>query len=466
MKDMKRYMFTFLAAALLCGGCKKFLDVNKDPNNPIDVNESLILAPVEQAISDNLYGGMGGNGAWAIQEYVQTIAPNQLNPGVWNYQLYNVDLDGDFYYTYVVCLNNLKQLTDKATSDGNTNYSSIAKILTAYTLGLATDQWGDIPYSKGLAGISNLTPAYDAQEDIYKTMQSLLDDGIADIGKGYAQKPAGDDYFYGGDMDKWTRLAYTLKARYYLHLVKAPGYNAATQADAALAALDKGMNSDEDDMKFPYAGAAGSENCWYLNFGAVSTFVLNSTLVDSLKARNDPRLPFMAKKAVSTGLYTGRKIGTPLGDLNGYSYPSDFYAGIDANNYIVPYIESLFLKAEATFRKRGAAAAQPVYQQAITQHMQKLGVSQANINAYLATRGTLTAANGLQRIMEEKGVGNFLSPETWTDWRRTGFPVLTRVDGALSEIPRRLLYPESEIINNKQPQQTAKLTDRLWWDGQ
>jgi len=68
--------------------------------------------------------------------------------------------------------------------------------------------------------------------------------------------------------------------------------------------------------------------------------------------------------------------------------------------------------------------------------------------------------------MEEKSIANFLNEENFTDWRRTGFPLLTKVQGGLSDIPRRLLYPESEILTNPQPQQTAVLTDRVWWDVQ
>jgi hypothetical protein len=69
-------------------------------------------------------------------------------------------------------------------------------------------------------------------------------------------------------------------------------------------------------------------------------------------------------------------------------------------------------------------------------------------------------------IIEEKAIANLFNLETYNDWRRTGYPVLTLVEGALSAIPRRLLYPQSEIITNAQPQQSAKLTDRVWWDAQ
>jgi hypothetical protein len=265
-------------------------------------------------------------------------------------------------------------------------------------------------------------------------------------------------------MSQWLKLAYTLKARYFMHLTKAPGHTAAVQADSALAALSHGMLADSNDFKFPYAGAAGGENPWYYAFGQVSTAVLCSTFVDSLQVRNDPRLSKMVKPTVAGGIYKGRTIGTPLGTLDDYSYPTDYFAGADAYNYIVNYSEAQFLAAEATFIKSGAAAAEPIYQAAVTNHMKKLGVAQGDITTYLASRGALTAGNALQRIMEEKSIANFLNEENFTDWRRTGFPLLTKVQGALSDIPRRLLYPQSEILTNAQPQQSATLTDRVWWD--
>ena len=96
--------------------------------------------------------------------------------------------------------------------------------------------------------------------------------------------------------------------------------------------------------------------------------------------------------------------------------------------------------------------------------MAKLGVSTANINIYLASRGTLTAGNALQFIIEEKVIANYLSIENFNDWRRTGYPAITKVTAALSEIPRRFLYPQAEIIANPQSLHSAKLTDRVWWD--
>ena len=459
---MKNIFFIILVTAgLFVSGCEKFLDVNQDPNNPTDVQESLLLSPIEQNISDNI---QGGNASINIQNYVQNIAPNQPNPGIWNYQSFNADFDGDWTNFYVVCLSNLKTLNEKGEADGNPNYAAIAKILTAYTLGTATDYWNDIPYSKGFDKTNYLVP-YDSQETIYDTVQALLTRAVADIDKNSGAVPGTDDFFYNGDMSKWRKAAWSLKARYAIHLTKAPGHTATQQADEALSDLQNAMTSNDDDLKFTYEGNTGSENIWNLTFSPVTTYVLNETLVDTLKQRNDPRLSIIALPAEQTGLYNGRRIGTETQELTTYSYPNDFYGGTASSNYIVTYSEALFIKAEATFIKSGFVAAQSIYVDAIKSNMSKLGIDPASADAtmYINSR-ILTASNALQRIMEEKAIANIFNFETYNDWRRTGYPIIQPVDGALSEIPRRLLYPQSEILTNPQPQQSATLTDRVWWD--
>jgi hypothetical protein len=459
---MKRIYIILLSFSLIgFSGCKKFIDVNEDPNRPTDVKESLILPPAEVAISSVLYAGTTST---IIMQYMQVMALNQPAPNLGTYLMYNTDVDADWTNLYVKVMNNLVTLTKKAEANGNFNYAGISKILTAYSLGTGTDIWGDMPYSEAFSGNSNFKPKYDAQKDIYTQIQALLDAGIADIAKNSGTVPAGDDLFYGGKMDKWTKLAYTLKARYYMHLTKAPGFTAAAQAQLALTALEKGMAASDDDFKMAYPGGPGTENPMQQNFLSASTIILASTVVDGFKTRNDPRLTKMIAPATATGLYTGRQIGLPnIGPLESYSRPGNFYAGAAANNYLLTYSESQFLKAEATFIVSGATAAAPVYRDAVISHMTKLGVTSTEYEPYLTSRA-LTGSNALQMIIEEKGVADFLSMESFVDYRRTGYPALSPVLNALSAIPRRVLYPQVEIIANPQPQHAAKLTDRVWWD--
>lgn len=144
-------------------------------------------------------------------------------------------------------------------------------------------------------------------------------------------------------------------------------------------------------------------------------------------------------------------------------------AGSAASLWLATYSEQKFIEAEATFYKSGAAAAQPIYDSAISSHMQLLGIKSADITTYLNARPALTNGNAIQEIINEKYVADFLSVETWNDWRRTGFPTLTKAQNAYenSDIPRHWPYSFTEVTTNPQPQQDGVTTaTRVWWDAE
>lgn len=470
MRKIASILFITLAMATL-GGCKKYLNVNQNENALTDGTEPLILPPVEEAMSSYVCGGYN---AILANYWMQNMTLNQAVPNDVTYVVTNSSFDGPWYNFYVVAMNNIYLLNQKAVGNGNSDYAAIAKILMAYTLGTATDVWGDIPYSQSFNGIKTITPSYDKQETIYTDIQNLLDSAITEIGAGTGTQPGSDDFFYNGDMTKWSKLAYSLKARYYMHLTKASGYTATTQANLALTAINNAMTSYADDCYFPYSGTTTASAPWYWNFFNTSTAIYASTFIDSLQARSDPRLPILADTASNTGLYTGSVIGSGFGNLNDFSIAGYFYGDANSNGYVFNADEVLFLKAEATYLVSGIAAAGPIFRSAIVDNMLKLGVDTTSsaAQAYLAARGALTASNAMQRIMEEKAVANWFSMEGWVDWRRTGYPnltVISQANGApssVTQIPRRFLYPQNELTSNPQSVQSAAITDRVWWDTQ
>src|SRR5215203_75128 len=133
------YILSFLAI-LVTVGCKKFIDVNQDPNNPTDVQESLLLAPLEVNISHIV---SAGTAPIYTNHWMQSIALNQPVPNTGTYLMVNVEADGDWSNLFATCLNNLRILDSKAESKESANYAAIAKVLTAYCLGTATSLWGD-----------------------------------------------------------------------------------------------------------------------------------------------------------------------------------------------------------------------------------------------------------------------------------------------------------------------------------
>ena len=484
MKNKIIYGLILAAVMFTTAGCKKYLDVNKDPNNPTEVPEDLLLPPIITDLGVTVAGGafsvQNTSGIALINAYwMQQLSLNQPLPQYESYKFTTGDAEYTWGEMYINILQNLKRLKDYAAANENHSYGVIAKVLTAYTLGVTTDMWGDVPYSQAFEGAK---PVYDKQEDIYKMIQSMLDEAIAEnkLDPGKLQ-PGSDDFLYGGNMDNWEKFAYALKARHHIHLTKAPGHTALAQADSALAALQHAFTGTSDDATLDiFSEDAGKQNPWFKNteLGAGGV-VLGATLLNPLIANNDPRLPIIANKG-SQNTYLGRvstsdvvpdvTIYSTLGDHFGGSNPDGSTAGAAAPVALLSFSETEFIKAEATLIKSGAAAAQPIYQQAIKNNMAKLGldINSAAVTNYIAARGTLTAANALQRIMEEKSIANLLSLENFTDWRRTGFPVLTTVanpEAGINSIPRKYQYSQQEVSTNPQSENTgSKITDRVWWD--
>ncbi len=458
-------------------GCKKFLDVNKDPNHTTSVSESLQLGPIEKTMAGNT---VAGECAAAATYWTQQVSINQPPPTLETYEIFAADVDGTWSFNlYPATFQNLKVMIGQAEAAHHNQYAAIGKALYAYNLAVATDFWNDIPYSQA-NNLAFTKPKYDSQESIYHAVQSLLDSALYYVNQPASViAPSTDDFIYGGDMGKWKRFIYTLKARYYLRLTKAPDRTPVAQADSALAALQNGFGTNSDNATIIYAGSANDQNPWYGGtLPGAGGVVLAKFFVDGLISNSDPRLPVIAN-VNSGGTYTGRPSGAdPVPDYTVFSTIGSFFGGslpLNPNDVsgaaapliVTTYSEALFIKAEATFITQGAAAAEPIYQAAIASDLSLLGVSTADQATYINSRPTLTAANGIQQIIYEKYVAGFLSVEVYDDWRRTGFPALTSAQNPfVPYIPRRWPYPSSELLANPQPQQSATTADRVWWDPQ
>ncbi|HVI43756.1 MAG TPA: SusD/RagB family nutrient-binding outer membrane lipoprotein [Chitinophaga sp.] len=452
-------------AVFITTGCKKFLDINDDPNNPLKVKEALLLPAVETATSSLVVGGTNAN---ITAYWMQQLSLNQQAPSLESYWITSVDANNTWNYAlYTTIFQNLTIMISQAEAAKHNSYAAIGKTLFAYNLAVATDLWNNIPYSQGFRMPQVMQPAYDSQESVYINIQKMLDSALYYISlpKGDI-KPGADDFIYNGDMRQWQKLIYTLKARYYLRLTKAPGRTAALQADSALTALQNGFAANGDNALISYPGTGQSVNPWYNNTAdAAGGVVLGQSFVDSLKTRNDPRLPVIASKN-KDGEYVGRNVNdVPSPNVKKLSRVDSFYADAAASVYLATYSEALFIKAEATFIKQGAGAADPVYHAAIAAHMSMLNVPANAQQTYISARPALTVANAVQQIISEKYIANFLSPEVYNDWRRTGYPVLVPYKGTgVTGIPRRWPYPANELLTNPQPDQKATVNDRVWWD--
>ncbi len=438
-----------LVGTLALGSCSKqwLEDYQADETRPVDVPVSVLL-PSAQADYSYAQGDVLPR---LTSIFMQQMTGTDRQSAAHNRYAQIGESDFDVVFStngYSGGMMDLQLIIDKANDQGAPHYSGVAKIMMAQYLGLFTDVWGDIPFAEALKGADNLNPAYESQEAIYGHIQRLLTEGATECGAASSNlTPGSDDYYFGGDMGMWIKHAWSLKARYYNHLSKTSVFD----GDAVLNAMANGYMSSADDAEQPFGSSRTSSNPWYKftkedREGYITQY---GFMYDAMTAASDPRLDFY-RSSDSTGM--------------------PYYGSPTSTLPICTYHELKYIEAEVKMGKNDAAGARAALVDAITANMDKIGVSAADRDAYLAT---LPATVDMETIMYEKYIAMFSQVEAWTDWRRTGYPGITVYPGAnLTEIPRRMPYPESErlyndnFINLSTPEQQFGVgtANRLWWD--
>ena len=465
-------LLALTATPLVITSCRQELDINVDPNNPSQASLSGLLSGSQVGFAFAL-GGEGTRMPAAVVQHYAGHRNQSLRYA--QYRITSSDTDGTWTALYNTLMD-MKELENKAAASGNQAYLGVSKILQAHAFSVTTDLFGDIPFSQALQGRANITPVYDKQEDIYPALITMIDEGLAALTA--ATETISGDIVYGGNVTKWKKYGNSLKLRLLNHL-------SSRQPNAAanfLATNPSLIDTSADDAKVAFGSVASNANPIY-QFDVLSgrkDQAVASTIVNKMRALSDPRVsvyfnPVANNNSGLQGQYLGNTPGNDTDDSgeNEYSRVGSAYASIKAPVVLMSAAEVNFIKAEVYYRASNAASAQAAYQAAITQDFAALGLS-SSAAAYLANANV--AYNGtLQRIMEQKWITMFqASYESWVDWRRTGFPVLTPAasNATSNVIPRNLPYPDVEINSNRAnlvagpgiPIPYTGLSNRVWWD--
>ncbi len=484
MKKLNYIYFVLLISTLTISisSCKKYLDVNTNPNKPSTITLSTLLPSVEEATANSHY--QVGFTACLLSQQLAAYTSGPLNDD----QNLDVRMGGAFASLYGNALGNNNELIKLAKAQNAPFYEGVGKILMAINLGLATDVWGNIPYSQAFTGAANLNPSYDVQQNIYTEIQSLLSSAITLLGlPAGTQKPTSEDLIFGGNASKWIKTANGLKARYYMHLTKK---GVANSAALALPFFANALSGNVDDCQLVYNDR--NFNPWHRNI-AIGTTTGNFIITHSKKFLDgmngnlypglvDPRLPLIADKGAAA-TYNGIQNGVGTGGNTNIN-ANTFFAKVNSPLFIFTYAEQKMLEAEANFLANGGtatstgtnAATYSAYLAAINANMSKLSVAAASATAYVTNPLVDVAAANLkmEQIMREKFIITYLHPETWVDVRRydynssiyKGIQLPTTQSPAMGgQFIRRAMYPLSELTLNTSAQPELKpMTDRLWWN--
>ena len=108
---MKKSILYITALSLLAAtGCKKFVDVNQDPNNPLAVQEKILLAPIEYNIAHGIACGGEADAATYTNHFMQIVCYNQVALNYGTYYFVNTNMNQTWNTAYQICLENLKVL--------------------------------------------------------------------------------------------------------------------------------------------------------------------------------------------------------------------------------------------------------------------------------------------------------------------------------------------------------------------
>lgn len=448
MKSFKFYIYLPMLVLLLFGAvsCKKsfFTDVNNNPNAPAP--SSIVPANLLPTVEVALAYTQGGDYSRYTSILTQQTTGFSRQASAYNSYIFtSQDFDQLWGNFYTSVMENDKTLMQIADSKGYNWYSGISRLLMAYSLQLVVDAWGPVPYSHAFKGVEQFQAPYDNDKALYDTVITLVNTGLEQLSKTDpgGQAPGSEDFIYGGDAEKWIKFGHAIKARIYMHQSKADAAMAALALDEA----GKSYTSNADNTQLVFGTSATSGNPWW-QFNDQRTDISFSTgyFADQLVAMKDPRQPILFDKDNDLLLY---------------------YGNINSPVELITYDEMQFVKAEATLRTSGSiSTAQAFYQEGIRANMQKLGVSSADITTYLAAHGTLPGSveAAIQQNAYQEYIALYLNPEAWNLWRRTNAPALSPAVG--NNIPRRLLYPQSEVSYNgaNVPKQVTLYNPKVFWD--
>ena len=219
---MKKYILYISIGMLALGSsCKKYLDINQNPNTATSgtaetVLPQAIVATAANVSGYNTYGSQlvgymanaGGYGGFG-----SAVTYNFSNATYTNLWSTTYDVLNDFQYV----INRTDSLPDYG------YFNAAAQIMKAYNFQLLVDAYNDVPYKEALNGVGELTPAYDKAEEIYASLATELDDAIALIKATEARQEGSStsnvkdlgnaDPMFKGDMTHWKQLANTIKLR-------------------------------------------------------------------------------------------------------------------------------------------------------------------------------------------------------------------------------------------------------------
>ncbi|MDR3286211.1 MAG: SusD/RagB family nutrient-binding outer membrane lipoprotein [Prevotellaceae bacterium] len=470
MKNIFKSILAIFGLILFITSCTdSFVNINTNPNGALPGSADPKFQFLYSVSRSHLYSNQWQvSDQMSVSHFCEYAANDALSSSDYSIDARYIQGIWDISYT---ALSNLNSIIRGYENDPlHVNVVNMSKIWRCWMMLRLTDYLGDIPYTEA-ANAEATNPVYDEQKTIYYTMfeeladaQSKLDATADNLGK--------YDLVYSGNVEKWKKLANSLRLRMAVRISKVDLAKAKTEAAAAVSA---GIMTSRDDDALITMGDASSETAsqnpiyYHRNSGVIHMSTAYYRIVENLggqdwataadqaananitnqiinaafhPAKVDPRAPIHfepsgTKESVTTASLDKNWAGTEPGNVssgvgaamitgqfvNDYAKIGEwFYRVPDRGVPVLEYSEVCFLQAlaiETSVLTSGSA--QTFYEAGITANMLKFGIPASKIADYLVSEdanyyGTTVKYNhtagttntALDKILTQKWISHFV----------------------------------------------------------
>lgn len=475
MKHTYIYLTLFIAATF--SACTSgFEELNTNPNSPVQVQPNLLLRQVIYDLGDEMAyeGFVAGN---LLSQHFTAIDFNLFD----RHNLSQPQLGGNPWPTiYRNLRDNEILLALSRNNEAFAVYEAPALILKSYMAALATDIYGDVPYTEALLGTDGVvTPRYDTQESIYLNANGIIDNLHQAIdlldNNNYTTSLQGD-IIYDGDLDKWKKLAASLFIKSSIRS------SAATEVSERVNTLFQGghyiTTQDENAVLDFLDSQPNNFRMANLRDGDFNLFVMSETAQELLQELDDPRIQTYYRPSGNDDSYTGLLNGPDASStsisVSDYSLTGTIFRenpGGLFGNFITSW-EMKFLLAEAALKGYIDGDAQLLYEEGVRQAFAYWN-TEMPVDYLTSGNAAYNIDTAIEQIITQKWIANSINGyEAWIEYRRTGFPALKTISASLNNnlIPVRMPYPADEEALNQMNYNIANNGDgnsvdrKVWWD--
>ena len=522
----------FLLALLIFTSCENWLDVNEDLNQPTVGRVDLLLPSAQIHMFTYLSGYQGASIGATLGTVMHQVkaSGNSYNVKPTDHSL-NEAWD-DVYSG----LQDIEEIIRIGKADDQLKYVGIAKLLKAYNYSLLVDLWGDVPFLEATSMPAIQYPKFDKGEDIYPALFDLIDDAILDLKNTDSKNTVAmgtSDLIYGGNVDSWIKLANSLTLKMYNQIRLHSSYDA-SKVDALI--LENNFIDSDSEFEIAYGSSKLPENrnpmyadeykddkshSYLLSHWMFGTMNGNDGYIPLFKDVKDPRIAYYYymqengdskddadfrnghfyttrfgshTKEISTNFKNFTALGVyPCGGKfdDGSLSPASFNLSGDQGSGLAPMRllsahDILFIRAELAQAGKTTEMPRDLFEKGLKAAFDKVNVvaktvektpeiATADREAYITSiLNKYDAGNEIELIITEKWIASFGNPlDSYTDYRRTGFPRLydPNTDDTDDEtytsysFPVSMPYANSSMnANINKPEVRNISEDKVFWD--